>query len=70
MSKHAWRAFLDWLDQADDGELRDKHLQALDLQEKITDAELTSQLRRMIRLMEEEQVIRLGIAERQRASRP
>lgn len=65
MSKDAWLAFLLWLDAANVEELATKHVQCLALLDRLTDAELVSQLKRMIRLIEEEQVIRLGISTRQ-----
>ena len=66
MSKDAWRNFVRWLDSAGPHELTEKHAQCLRLLTSLTDAELASHLRKMIRLIEEEQVIALGIASRQR----
>jgi hypothetical protein len=61
MSKDAWRAFLNWLDTANLKELQSKLQEANNLLENLTDEELRFDLKRMIRLMEEEMVIRLGI---------
>lgn len=69
MSKDAWRAFLRWLDQAGVDELEGKHQEALALLDRLTDRELKSELRRMVRLIEEERLIRLGIQSRRRKSR-
>lgn len=64
MSKEAWKAFLAWLDAASVAELTAKHQRCIDLQQQLTDEDLLSSLSRMIRLIEEEQLIRLGIAGR------
>jgi hypothetical protein len=64
MSKEAWKAFLAWLDTANETELAAKHQRCIDLQQQLTDEDLLSSLGRMIRLIEEEQVIRMGIAGR------
>ena len=69
MSKDAWRAFLRWLDQTSVNELEVKHQEALALLDRLTDRELKTELRRMVRLMEEERLIRLGIQSRRRKSR-
>ena len=69
MSKDAWRAFFRWLDQASVDELELKHQEALALLDRLTDRELKTELRRMVRLMEEERLIRLGIQSRRRKSR-
>jgi len=66
MSKAAWKAFLRWLNEASDEELATKHVRCLALLDTLTDADLVSQLRKMIRQIEEEQLIRLGISSRQR----
>jgi hypothetical protein len=64
MSKEAWKVFLAWLDLASEAELKAKHRRCLELQQLLTDEDLSASLRRMIRLIEEEQLIRIGIAER------
>ena len=64
MSKEAWKAFLAWLDAANEAELAAKHQRCIDLQQHLTDEDLLSSLSRMIRLIEEEQLIRLGISGR------
>lgn len=70
VSKEAWKAFLAWLDEANEAELVAKHQRCIELRKQLTDAELLSSLSRMVRLIEEEQVTRLGIAQRsQRLSR-
>jgi hypothetical protein len=70
MSKEAWRAFLRWLDQASDEELARKAIECLALQQQLTDPDLVREMPRVIRMIEEEQVARLGILGRQRQPRP
>lgn len=65
MSKESWLAFLRWLDQATDEELATKQVQCLALQDRLTDPDLRREMPRMIRMIEEEQLIRLGIQLRQ-----
>ena len=69
MSKDAWRAFLRWLDQASVSELDRRHQDALALLDELTERELRSELRRMLRLMEEERLIRLSILTRKAKQR-
>ncbi len=69
MSKEAWKAFLAWLVTANEVELAAKHQRCIELQLQLTDADLLSSLGRMVRLIEEERVIRMGIAHR-RPQRP
>ena len=61
MGKDAWRAFLRWLDEASVTELDIKHQEAFALLDRLRDRELKTELRRMLRLMEEERLIRLSI---------
>ena len=64
MGKDAWRAYLRWLDEASHNELAAKHAECLQLLATLTDVQFRSELRRIIRLIEEEQLIRLGIHQR------
>jgi hypothetical protein len=64
MDKDAWRQFLRWLDDAGDDELAQKHVQCLALQDRLTDKALLGSLGRIIHLIEEEHLIRLGIRSR------
>lgn len=64
MSKEAWKAFLAWLDDANEAELLAKHQRCVALLDTLTDSDMISSLNRMIRLIEEEQLIRIGIAAR------
>jgi hypothetical protein len=70
MSKEAWQAFLRWLDEADDYELARKAIECQALQQQLTDPDLVREMRRVIRMIEEEQVARLGILGRQRQPPP
>lgn len=65
MSKDAWAAFLRWLDQAGAEELAAKQTQCLALLDTLTEPDLKASLRQMVRLIEEERLIRLGIQARQ-----
>ena len=59
MNKQFWKDFLQWLDRASNEELREAATRA-DLQLGNTiDAEVNADLRRMIRLIEEEMASRL-----------
>ncbi len=59
MNKQFWRDFLSWLDRASAEQLRDAAARA-DLQQGATiDAEVSADLHRMIRLIEEEMASRL-----------
>jgi len=69
MSKEAWKAFLAWLDTANEAELAAKHQRCIDLQQQLRDEDLLSSLGRMLRLIEEEQLIRLGISGRRTSRR-
>jgi hypothetical protein len=64
MSKNAWRAFVRWLDDASVDELGIKLVQSMSLLNQLTEADLKASLKQMIRLIQEEQVIRLGIQTR------
>jgi hypothetical protein len=64
MDKDAWRQFLRWLDDAGADELAQKHVQCLALQDRLTDKALLGTLGRIIHLIEEEHLIRLGIRSR------
>lgn len=64
MGKDTWRAYLRWLDEASYNELATKHAECLQLLASLTDVQFRSELRRIIRLIEEEQLIRLGIHRR------
>ena len=64
MSKDAWAAFLRWLDQAGAVELAAKQTQCLALLDTLTEPDLKASLRQMVRLIEEERLIRLGIQAR------
>lgn len=70
MSKDAWRAFLRWLDEASIVELDRRHKEALALLEQLTERELRAELRRMLRLIEEERLIRLSVLTRKGRQRP
>jgi hypothetical protein len=70
MSKEAWQAFLRWLDEADAYELTKKLSECQSLQPHLTDPDLVREMRRVIRMIEEEQVARLGILGRQRQPPP
>ena len=67
MSKDAWQAFLRWLNQASDDELARKHARCVRLLAKLTDVQFRADMRRIIRLIEEEQLIRIGIHQRMSA---
>lgn len=70
MGKDAWKAFLRWLDQASPQELEEKHRESRALLAKLTDAQYRADLRRIIRLIEEEQLIRAGIHQRMAENGP
>ena len=66
MSKDAWRAFMRWLAGASVAELGNKLVACRTLLEQLTEPDLKVSLKQMIRLIEEEQVIRLGIQTRRK----
>ena len=66
MSKDAWRAFMRWLDDAAVDELGNKLVACRILLDQLTEPDLKASLKQMIRLIEEEQVIRLGIQTRRK----
>lgn len=63
MNKQFWKDFLSWLDRASAEQLREAAARA-DMQLSGTiDAEVSADLRRMIRLIEEEMACRLVLGE-------
>ena len=64
MGKDVWKAYLRWLDEASVRELADTHQQCVDMLSTLTDPQFRADMRRIIRLIEEEQLIRMGIHQR------
>jgi hypothetical protein len=69
MDKDEWKQFLRWLDDASERELAQMKLQLRSTQVDVTEPGVRSDLRRMLRLIDEEVLIRRNVATRSR-SRP
>jgi hypothetical protein len=68
MDKEFWKGFLAWLELASEEELRVKIEKVNLLLEQTKNADVRSDARRMVRLMEQERILYLGRDQRQRAA--
>jgi len=69
MDKQEWKQFLRWLDDANERELAQVKRRLRSTQAAVTEAGVRSDLRRMLRLIDEEVLIRQNLAMRSKARR-
>ena len=69
MDKDEWKSFFRFLDQASVKELHQRHELLSPLQRTVKNAEVRSDLKRSLRLLEEEMLIRQGQTSRRAAKR-
>lgn len=69
MDKHEWKQFLRWLDDANERELAQVKKRLRSTQAAVTESGVRSDLRRMLRLIDEEVLIRRNLAMRTKARR-
>jgi len=69
MDKDTWREFIRWLDNADDRELAEAKSKLRSTQKLVTESGVRSEVRRMLRLIDEEVLARQNVVEVGRRSR-
>lgn len=69
MDKDEWKQFLRWLDDANERELAQVKKRLRSTQAAVTESGVRSDLRRMLRLIDEEVLIRRNLAMRTKARR-
>ena len=69
MDKDEWKQFLRWLDDANKGELAQMKQRLRSTQADVTEPGVRSDLRRMLRLIDEEVLIRQNLATRSQERR-
>jgi hypothetical protein len=69
MDKDEWKQFLRWLDDANEGELAQMKQRLRSTQAAVTEPGVRSDLRRMLRLIDEDVLIRQNLATRSQGHR-
>jgi hypothetical protein len=69
MDKDTWREFIRWLDDATEKELAEAKVKLRSAQEVVTENGVRSDVRRMLRLIDEEVLARQNVAAIARRSR-
>ena len=69
MDKHEWKSFLRFIDQGSVRELQERKENLQKVLTLVSDSGVRSDVRRMLRLVDEEVLIRQNIASRKKASR-
>lgn len=69
MDKDEWKQFLRWLDEANEEELAQVKQRLRTTQSAVTEPGVRSDLRRMLRLIDEEVLIRQNLATRSKEHR-
>ena len=69
MDKDEWKQFLRWLDEANEEELAEVKQRLRATQSAVTEPGVRSDLRRMLRLIDEEVLIRQNLATRSKEHR-
>lgn len=69
MDKHEWKSFLRFIDQGSERELQERQENLQKVLTQVSDSGVRSDVRRMLRLVDEEVLIRQNIASRKKASR-
>jgi len=69
MDKQEWKSFFRFIDEGSDTELQRRKDSLLGVLSKVTDAGVRSDIRRMLRLLDEEVLARQNMASRKQARR-
>jgi len=69
MDKQEWKSFFRWLDQADAEELRQKKARIAALCRDIDDRDVKADARRMMRLIDQDLLVRENVAQRSTGKR-
>jgi hypothetical protein len=69
MDKHEWKSFLRFIDQGNVSELQDRKEKLQKALTQVSDSGVRSDIRRMLRLLDEEVLIRQNISSRRTTSR-
>jgi hypothetical protein len=69
MDKHEWKSFFRFIDQGSEAELQRRKGDLLGVLTKVTDSNVRSDIRRMLRLIDEEVLIRQNLASRTKVRR-
>ena len=70
MDKEFWKGFMRFLDQATLEEIDKRYLEIEAYLPKVTEKDLRSDMRRCLRLLNEERVARTALIQRKRAQKP
>lgn len=69
MDKDEWRGFVRFLDEANEEELRRRKAAIVEVLTKVTDPDVRSDARRMMRLIDQETLAREGLSTRAKGQR-
>jgi hypothetical protein len=69
VDKHEWKSFFRFLDEGSEAELERRKNDLIAVQAKVTDPSVRSDIRRMLRLVDEEVLIRQNLSSRTKVRR-